>query len=198
MRWAGAWAAGTYAVNQVVQHEGGYWVCIAASGSTTDEPNVVSADWSTFGPLPGRGALTNSAPSAEFTLTVLWTPIDNLDSIGLPAYGTTLDTVGSRFRLDFVGLWQITVQVFFSHDSSNSGRTTGLRLFNETDAVGGATVPVGIGRNVTETNVSLTLTTQIPQADVGDVFRIELGGLDTINNVVVTDVGLTLIQLGVA
>jgi hypothetical protein len=42
MEWQGAWSAGTYQINDVVEHNGSSWIATAV---TTEEPSISATDW---------------------------------------------------------------------------------------------------------------------------------------------------------
>ena len=131
-------------------------------------------------------------PAADADIGISWSPVDMFDNIYLPGFGITFDTVAGSFAFDSTGVYVLSLQASLSHNSDNAGRTTNIRMFDITSAVPLGTVfPIGIGRNVTDTTISLSLAFVIAFADIGDLFRIEIGGGDTLTAVSWSALSLT-------
>lgn len=185
MYWSGLWAAGTYEANECVQHRTGTWVVKPTVATTTQEPlisNILSqsSDWDVIALSPwGFGEMTLTSPNAGFPdLGAGWTPVTYSTS-GFDQ-NTTLNPAQGTVSFDREGTWELQFSFSIDHVQENSGRITNMRAFNVTESIGGSSTPIGIGRNVEVTNGTATVWLVVATDDVGDLFRVELGGGDTV------------------
>ena len=93
-----------------------------------------------------------------FDVDLIATPLD-----------VTYDKVNHGLKLGRQGLWEGTVKVTLTFDGANLGRQIQLRAYNATKLTPGAnTFNYFVGRNQDGTNLSLTVSLELPEADVGD------------------------------
>ena len=59
MNWQGEWVAGTYQIDDVVEHNGSSWIAIAV---TTQEPSAVASEWDLVAERGDDGSLTVATP----------------------------------------------------------------------------------------------------------------------------------------
>ncbi len=191
----GNWVAGSYTPNEIVRHDGALWVClIATSLEPSMEETVATGNWF---PLvyPGSGSGTQDVSQVIGTVGAGWTTIE-MDNEGIPPYGCSFDLAADTFQFLFPGVWQLNGNLFFSHDSSNNGRTTNLRFFNVTDGVPiGTPVPIGIARNVEDSQASFTVLLRLAASDADETIRVEIGGGDTLSAVTISAFAMNLIQV---
>jgi len=117
------------------------------------------------------------------TVTFNTLPFDTLAPV--TQRGVTFDTVSDTFTFESAGVWTIMFNMSIQgHNSNNGGRVFTIRAFNVTQSTAGDGVVVGVGRNVTDTFVSMSFLAEISQANVddNDSFRIEVGNADTAIN----------------
>lgn len=139
----------------------------------------------------GHGSMSmTDGPQGGADLGAGWQTLDQMDQIVVSERGVNLfvDTGEASFK--WVGNWEMVFQVDLSHNSSNGGRTTNIRLFNVPDTTPGQSVPLGIGRNVTDSHFTAILGFEVVSADLEENFRFEIGGGDTITDVVYNTVSL--------
>ncbi len=144
----------------------------------------------------GIGAAGMVNPTAGADLGAGYNHLTLFDSELLPAKNVTIDLVNDQFSFDKAGLWELSWQLFFNHNSSNSGRRTNLRLWDVTDnsQIAGD-VPLGIGRNVEDSDTSSSFRFQLDASDVGHPIRLELGGGDVVTSVTYEIFRLDLLRL---
>ena len=140
----------------------------------------------------GHGSMSmTDGPQAGADLGVGWLTLDQMNQIIVSERGVNLFVDTGEASFNAVGNWELVFQVNFSHDSSPStGRTTNIRLFNVPDSTPGQSVPIGIGRNVMDSQVTAILGFEVASADLEENFRFEIGGGDTITDVVYNTVSL--------
>jgi len=101
----------------------------------------------------------------------------------------------STFTIDNTGIYILSLSGSFAHNSSNGGRTTAIRLFNiTTGSPVGSELNIGIGRN--DTVIPATLMFELPLANEDDVFRVDIGGGDSVTSVSFTSLTLSLWNVG--
>lgn len=129
-------------------------------------------------------------------ITGTFQTIDQYDTIGMTPRGCTVNTTTGEFTLDVDGSWMILIRINLTHDESNSGRETFLRLFNVTDTTSSDPAPIAIGRNTPGTSDTPVLAFDLLVADESDTFRVEIGGGDTLATVRWQSVNLVLSYQG--
>ena len=185
LHYSGIWnTTDAYTVNELVDHEGAAWVCVQDNVNIEPGHEIGFAHWR---PLiyPGSGAVTSSTPQVIGTLGATYVPIA-FDTESFAGTGISFNFPGNNFVIDYAGIWNESVNLFFEHDSSNQGRTTFIRLWNATAGTEEGRVPIGIGRNVTDSNVTFSLPHRVSLIESTQQMRWEIGGLDTLNNVVIS------------
>ena len=101
------------------------------------------------------GGLRARDQNATNNLTALPIPLAFTDGTVTTPRGTVQDPANDRIQIIEDGVYMFGFTVMLRHDSSNSGRTFSLALYDETGgAFVGQGIPVGVGRNVTSTSFS--------------------------------------------
>ena len=133
-------------------------------------------------PIVGVGEMELTAPSAGADIGLAYQPVDQFDSVSIPGQGITLATDGT-FTFQQNGIWDIRLQLNISHNESNASRETNIRLYDVTGAaeIGSAAIP--IARNQPGTATSISLRANIPSSGLGNTYRFEIGGGDTLSAV---------------
>ena len=133
--------------------------------------------------VAGNGAMSLRTPEAGADITGTFQAIDHYDTVDIPGVLCTLDEDAGTITFDNAGIWLILFSINISHNESNSGRETNIRLFEVTDSIAGQTEPIAIARNQPGTNYSASILVDIASSNVGDTFRCESGGGDTLTTV---------------
>jgi len=197
----GTWnAVDQYTTNEVVRHEGGVWICVINNNGI--EPSYeqlpVNGGVGHWTPLQYPGSANGTASSDQTIGNLSAFTTVEFDSSTITPYGCTMDTATNTFTIDFAGIWQESVSVFFAHDSSNNGRSVRFRVWNVTQGSEEGGVTIGIGRNVEDSNTSFQVMTRFLNADTGDSYRWEIGPNDgTVNSVDITAFVFNLVQLSI-
>ena len=124
-----------------------------------------------------------SSPTVGSNLGAGWDDLDHFDTAVITPNGVVMNGLG-QFTFTKDGLWDLRIQMNFQHNSSNSGRTTNLRLWSVTDSAQvGSDYAVGIGRNVEDTQVSLVPRFPIPEDALGDILVWQIGNGDSITGI---------------
>ena len=99
----GEWAAGTFAVGDVVYHVGKFYECdVARTASNTSTPAVNTTAWSVV-----ASTVTVDFSSIESTLTDLETALDSARTDIGDARQAQIDAIGaSAFGGDYEGVWE--------------------------------------------------------------------------------------------
>lgn len=146
--------------------------------------------------VAGYGGINLSTPDVGFPdLGDGWETLPADNAYFTAPRAVTQDVATDSLSILYPGVWIILIAVAFHHNSSNSGRTTYLRLFDIDDGdAPGKEYPLGIGRNVEDTSESVTFPVVIDEADAGHAFRVEIGGGD---DVTIASDGLTIYSFSV-
>lgn len=109
----------------------------------------------------------------------------------------TIDLSNDSMSFDIPGVYAITISGSFAHNSSNQGRTTNVRFFNETTGTPAANeFPIGIGRNVTDSSAAAIIIAEVTEASVGDDFILQIGGGSTVTSVSFSSTSWTIFSVG--
>lgn len=96
------------------------------------------------------------------------------------------------------GLYQFAISGVFEHNSSNQGRTTNMRWWNETDqAVIGSSVVISTGRNAEASNFSIIGLISIDSSLTEKFIRLQFGGGDSYSSVIFNSGGVTVLGVDV-
>lgn len=106
------------------------------------------------------------------------------------------DAINNRFQINREGQWLLTLVVNISFVSSNSGRETNMRFYDETQGASTEIFPLYAGRDETGTIGTMNLLFDMGSGNVGHWFRIELGGGDTFTGVEGNAAELALVRVG--
>jgi len=192
--YSGAWSAGTYEENEVVNHSGGLWVCVATT--TTAEPGTDILSWQPLAPVSGRGAMNLLTPFAG-TVGSGWTVVP-FDNITVNPYGLSFDLANNQFTIQFLGVWQFLFVINLSFSESQQGRNTSLRLWNVTDGVQvGPTLILPIGRNQDGVLTSIPYISDLLAGSIGKTLQFEIGGIDDLGATTFEASTLGMNQIGV-
>lgn len=135
----------------------------------------------------GWGAVGLSTPEADTDIGAGWNPVDQPNQTEVALRNVTYDTATGNFSFQKKGIWDLGLLLNFQHNESNAGRQTALRLW---DATGGSQLgdsfPIAIARNQPSTQVSITYPSEIPTVALGNLLRFEIGGFDTLTNIIWT------------
>lgn len=133
--------------------------------------------------VAAQGSMYLATPEAGSDITGAFQIIDHYDTIGMTARGCTLNTSTGEFTLGVVGSWLMLIRVNLTHNESNSGRETFIRLFNVSESTASASAPIAIGRNTPGTSDTPVLAFDFVASQIGDTYRVEIGGGDTLTTV---------------
>ena len=143
------------------------------------------------------GSMNLSAAAAGNDLGVVYDPITEYDTVNLPGLGITFDLVAGSMAFATTGVYVVNFLASLNHNSSNSGRVTSMRLFDITAAVPlPGEVRIGIGRNVEDTAIAVSLLVEIGQAEINEAIRAELGNGDIVTSVIWTTLSLAAYSVG--
>lgn len=131
-----------------------------------------------------QGAMSRETDDPGPDITGTYQTIDDFSAETITAQGCTLTIATGEFSFDRIGAWELVLSFNISHDESNAGRETNIRLFNVTEATAANPAPIAIGRNQPGTNFYGSLAFTLATGDIGDTYRIEIGGGDTLATVV--------------
>ena len=133
----------------------------------------------------GYGGIGVNAVKAIGTINATFKTLEgfDIDLIATPL-DVTYDKANHGLKLDRQGIWEATIKIALTFDGLNAGRQLQLRAYNATKLVAGAnTFNYFIGRNQDGTNLPLTISLELPEADVGDLIQLQIGSAtDTFTN----------------
>lgn len=179
MNYRGVWQAGTYYEGEVVSTVFGVLV---ANKTTTDTALPSSADWNNL-TFYGLGGMDLSTPTAGADIGAGWNDV-LLDTTTVDGPGVDMDPATGRWQYTLEGFWDVRVQIFLSHNSSNSGRTTYIRLWDTVSlAPLGNSVPVGVARNAEDTSIIVTVRIPVSDTALLNPILLQIGGGDAITAV---------------
>lgn len=137
---------------------------------------VTNLSFSAFG-----GLGMNAPPSSLYTLGAGWTKFTDFDkSVFSAPRGVTVDIPNSSLSIEAQATYIAVIYFIMSHDESQQGRRTNIRIFNETEQAAVGTVPIAIARNQPGTNFTILPAFPVTPSGEGDVLSIELGGGDSV------------------
>jgi hypothetical protein len=127
-------------------------------------------------------AITPTAANDPMPLTGLWENVTVFDSIASFNRAVTF-TLGAlagdddTFNFDYAGVYRMTISGTLEHNLFPSdSREFSVRLFNVTTATGSAAVATStISRNAGTTSFDLTFLIEIVEAQIGDLFVMQIG-----------------------
>lgn len=117
------------------------------------------------------------------------------DSIANPV-NVVHDTANNRFQVEREGAWVMSVVANIGFVSSNSGRTTYIRLYNETQTLAYASTPLYAGRDQTGALGVFNFILDLAANVIGDWLRVEVGGGDSFTGVTAEGGSLVLLRAG--
>lgn len=143
------------------------------------------------------GLLHNTGAHAFPNLGATWQHLDFMDTETATPLHVTVNTTNSSLSADNPGVYMLTVSGVFSHNSSNSGRSTRVRLYDLAGDVPLTTgLLIGTGRNAEASNISASVLTTIAPEDVGEELILQIGGGDAYSAVEFTTLSFSLHSVG--
>ena len=147
--------------------------------TSADDPQFRSRGDLTFAAYGNLGLSAATAPA--WNLGAGWQTLDVFDQEMSNPRHITQNLTNNSLMVDTAGVFLLVLNGSFEHDSSASGRTTNVRLFNLTDGTPSAnTFGIGIGRNSEVTNIPLIVPFELGAADINDEIQVQLGGGDVV------------------
>lgn len=97
----------------------------------------------------------------------------------------TQDFANDGLRFNIEGVFSVSVVFSLLHNESNAGRSIAVQMFNDTAAAAVFSIVLPIARNQPGTYFSMSFLAEVSAANIGDLFQIRIGGLDTVTTVIV-------------
>ena len=147
-------------------------------------PNLTDAVIEIFS-FAAYGGLVLSAPiSNSEVLDGTWKTVNVFDQVKFtPERGILQNVANSSLAFEFDGVYLHNLVLNYTHNESNSSRTTQLRAYNLTDGVpagaGGLIIP--IARNQPGTLISISFLQEVSEAEKNKEFVMQVGNGDTVN-----------------
>ena len=129
------------------------------------------------------GGIRATAPTALADIGAGWTTLEADAVIDAVPRGVVQDTAANTLAFTRAGRYTVFVSCSLTHNESNGSRETHLRIYdvNTAEPFGDTTYP--IARNQPGTFFALPIPINVDASHVGDEFRIEIGGGDTLTGV---------------
>lgn len=120
----------------------------------------------------------------------------NALSVATPRH-IAVNLVTDTISPDTEGVYQLSASASFNHNSSNNGRITRFRLYDDNagQPLGGG-FQVGTGRNTASTSVGVSILIEITAAMVDHQIAIQIGGGDAYSAVEFTSADFSLHSVG--
>ena len=131
---------------------------------------------------------------APGSITAAWTPVD-LSSLFANKY--MVHSPPTNFQFSIAGVYRIAIAGAFANDTSNSGRTTRLRLI-DADSYILSNFGIFTGRNAEGTSFAFESIVTLGAIDLTRTFRFDIGGVDGYSQVSFTYLRLNITALDVA
>ncbi len=131
------------------------------------------------------GVTYNGAPLGWSDITGTFQSIDITNALMLPNHrGVVQDVDSGALSPNLEGVYYITVGGSLGHNSSNSGRTTSVRLYDLVSAQAvGDPYQIGIGRNVEVTTLNIGFPVEVVGVGTSANLVVQIGGGDTLTTV---------------
>ncbi len=85
------------------------------------------------------------------------------------------DVAGNGLRFSLLSVLSVSINISLLHNELSQSRTVQVRLFNVDKGSGTTSATIGIARNQPATNISISLLLEIPTANLGDLFVVQVG-----------------------
>jgi hypothetical protein len=142
------------------------------------------------------GGIRQSTPVALPDIGAGWTTLTaDTDSVAVPR-AVTQNTANNSLAVNYNGVWLANIGFSISHNEAQAGRTILGRLYNLTQATGGAETVVGIARNTDATIFSTTSLIELAEDLIGDEYVVQIGGGDTLLTVTENSFSFSLTMVG--
>lgn len=113
-----------------------------------------------------------------------WETITTYESNAVPPRGIATDLAAGTMVFTFPGIYELGIYLNMQgHNSSNSGRTSQMRLFNLDDNMPGDGLAYGIGRNQEDTLVSANALFEIDETEINKRYALQIGGGDSVTSI---------------
>ncbi len=132
----------------------------------------------------GYGKLVNTT-AKSITLSATWTTLGDWDVSQITPLYVIVDAFVGSMSLGKQGIWRLGIYVELSFDplGSSSQRSIEMRLYNLTKAGASSTITAYIGRDMSGCTFVLNTIINVPLANEGDDFVMQLSTQDTFTNV---------------
>ncbi len=130
----------------------------------------------------GGVELVNS-PTTGNDLGAGWDTLDyiyNGDFVTTPR-GVVQDFVNGTLSTTTDSIWTVNIILSLTFPELNQGREIEVRLFNQTQSLGGAGVPIPIARN--QPGIYFSASFMIDVVNVNDVFVLQIGNGSTVTGI---------------
>jgi len=88
--------------------------------------------------------------------------------------GVIQDFANDALIFNFEGIWNVRFQISIAFTDINSGRELQIRFFNNSTTTAGPEINYFVGRNQAGLNAFFAVNTEIPAAELGDEFIIQI------------------------
>ena len=140
--------------------------------------------WLRATPVTGYGGIQQTVATGMPNFGGGWTLLPADAGLLTTPHNVVQDHPMDAIALEVAGLWELTINFGFEHNSSNAGRLINLRLLNTSTGTPSSQYQIGTGRNAEHTNATVTLLFEVPAGNIGDLISVQLGGGDSYSNVV--------------
>ena len=120
----------------------------------------------------------------------------NTLSVATPRH-VVVDLVNDTLSVDSEGVYQLSVAMSFNHNSSNGGRITRVRLYDDNAGIPlGGGFQIGTGRSAESTSVGVSILFEVTAAMVDHKLAIQIGGGDVYSAVEFTSADFSMHSIG--
>jgi hypothetical protein len=128
------------------------------------------------------GIYIANPPIAFPDIGAAWQTVSVFDAESPSSRGVAADSASDSLSVDLPGVYRADIQGSINHNILNAGRTIRFRLYNiDSGTPISNEYPVGIGRNVEDTNISASVFFEAVVA--GGRIAVQVGGGDTLTGV---------------
>lgn len=145
------------------------------------------------------GALSLTSPPVSFNdIDSSWQTVDvfDTDSVITPK-GINTDLSSNSLSVENDSTYELVFICSINHNSSNSGRTINIRLFDlDTNEPLANQFPVGVGRNVEDTTVTAIFPFEVTEENRNQRLSVQIGGGDTLTSVEFSSASYQIFGIG--
>ena len=151
-----------------------------ANKTTTEAPSGSAADWDLLasggsgggGGAIAYGELRISTAQMYPDITQTWSPINVWNQLTITPVGCTMNTAGV-YTFGAAGIWDLLLQMDFSHAGTGGFKNLYLRLYNITTGTPSGEVKITVSQDLISTHFNVSFWREITAAEVGNQFRVE-------------------------